>query len=77
MLYNTNFNRAAPNLIKQYGDSADLHAEEQFEKHCLAGDAKEVGWWMHNQALKKLWQNTLIARGVALRFRISPPLTFF
>ena len=47
MLYKTDFNRAALNLIKEHGDSADLYAEEQFEKHCEAGDVKEAGWWMH------------------------------
>ena len=38
MLYKTNFNRAALNLIKQHGDGADLYAEEQCEKHCDVGD---------------------------------------
>jgi hypothetical protein len=37
MLYKTNLNRAALNLIKQYGDSAERYAEEQCEKHCVAG----------------------------------------
>lgn len=47
MLYKTNFNSAALNLIKKYGDSADLYAEEQCAKHCEAGELKEAGWWMH------------------------------
>lgn len=46
MKYGSDLNRAAVELINKYGATAELYADDQFERYTELGDEKKANWWL-------------------------------